>query len=112
MSNDDADIVGVRKRKRETAPRRRAFALDATEQCDLRTVQDEGTELLALRGNVFFLPCYFVHPLICLCEKREYCSGKGYQFGHKLLSCRSNHTRQEAEYSHRSRGSTEGNFSM
>ena len=54
ISNEDSDIFGVHKRKRETTPRCRALTLNATEQCDLKTVKDEGTELLALRGNVIY----------------------------------------------------------
>ena len=46
------NIIGVRKRKRDTPTRRRSTAIDKIHQQELMDIEDEGTELLAIRGDL------------------------------------------------------------
>ena len=46
------DIVNVRKRKRDTPPRRREMSLDQREQKELELLEDYGTDLLEERGTI------------------------------------------------------------
>ena len=65
---NDNNIVGVRKCKRDTPPRRRVTSLDQQEQVELKALEDQGTELLIDFKKILFLTMGFYAQWMLACQ--------------------------------------------